>query len=97
MNPYLTSVNVTCDTTAGSGSNDPFDSGGSDSWEDLCVEGTMTTYVSTTTVGGAEEMGTTIMVSVKMHNPDATRNHIFNRSSEDPERKYHVYRFTYEL
>lgn len=37
------------------------------------------------------------MVPIKMHNPDATRNHIFNRSTEDPERKYYVYRFTYEI
>jgi hypothetical protein len=38
-----------------------------------------------------------IMVSIRMNNPSAIRNHIWNRSSEDPERKYFVYRYTYEL
>lgn len=38
-----------------------------------------------------------IMVSLKMHNPAAIRNHIYNRSADDPERRYFEYRFTYEL
>eukprot|EP00392_Amoebophrya_sp_AT5.2_P004862 g4871.t1 len=57
-----------------------------------------TTYTATTTKGGVEDVySRTLMVPIKMSSPEAVSNMIWNRSDEHPERKYYVYRFTYEL
>ncbi|CAD7955579.1 unnamed protein product [Amoebophrya sp. A120] len=57
-----------------------------------------TTYTLTTTKGGVEDIySRTLMVPIKMSSPEAVNNMIWNRSDEHPERKYYVYRFTYEL
>lgn len=78
---------------AGIGAGATYDAGGGEE-EETCQA---TTYIHTTTRAGGHDESQTIMVPIKMHNPDATRNHIFNRSSEDPERKYYEYRFKYEI
>lgn len=56
------------------------------------------TYTSTTTKGGDEDVySSTLMVPVKMKSREAVTNTIWNRSDQHPERKYYVYRFTYEI